>query len=284
MKPMYYKKHQKQQWHCIVASVALVSIHAFYSLSAFAQDSGATIDGAKYEKCLMLAEAAPDRGINMALEWQLVNGGVPAKHCEAVGLFFAREYSEAAARLEGIAEDMRIGRGMPVRGDERATASAAMLADTYGQAANAWLLGGELVRAESAIIQALSIVPEHSTLERELRIDRARIAAADEDFTLALSELEAVWAVDRNRLDILILLASAARGIENYERAASALKTYMATYPDDPAGFLELGNLKDAEGDKPAARQAWLKVLALSETGSDADAARANLERIDVAK
>ncbi|WP_262693483.1 tetratricopeptide repeat protein [Kordiimonas aquimaris] len=232
----------------------------------------------------MLAEAAPDRGINMALEWQLVNGGVPAKHCEAVGLFFAREYSEAAARLEGIAEDMRIGRGMPVRGDERATASAAMLADTYGQAANAWLLGGELVRAESAIIQALSIVPEHSTLERELRIDRARIAAADEDFTLALSELEAVWAVDRNRLDILILLASAARGIENYERAASALKTYMATYPDDPAGFLELGNLKDAEGDKPAARQAWLKVLALSETGSDADAARANLERIDVAK
>mgnify|MGYP001362120506 CR=1 FL=1 len=281
---MYNKKQRIQQRRLVAACVAAALLGPMSLPAVTAQSSNLQADAEKYNACLALAENAPDRGINMALEWQLADGGVPARHCEAVGLFFAREYSEAAVRLEGIAEDMRIGRGMPVRGDERATANASMLADTYGQAANAWLLGGELVRAESAIVQALSLVPEHSALERDLRVDRSRIAAADEDFTLALSELEAVWAVDRQRFDILILLASAARGIENYSRAQSALKTYMATYPDDPAAFLELGNLHDAQGDKAAARQAWLKTLALEETGPNADAARANLERIDVAK
>lgn len=284
MKPMYYKKHQTQQQQRFAALALCIIVLLFLPSAVTAQTDALEEEGKKYDQCIALAESAPDRGINMALEWQLNAGGVPARHCEAVGLFFAREYSESAARLEAIAEDMRIGRGMPVRGDERATANARMLADTYGQAANAWLLGNELERAESAIVQALSIVPEHSRLEHDLRIDRARIAAADEDFTLALSELEAVWGVDRTRLDILILLASAARGIENFERAETALKTYMATYPEDPAAFLELGNLRDALGDKPAARKAWLKVLSLQDQGPSAEAARANLERIDVVK
>lgn len=238
----------------------------------------------RYSDCIALAEKAPDKGINNALEWQLMGGGVPARHCEAVGLFHGREYAEAAARLEGIAEDMRIGRGMPVRGDRRSTANAAMLADTYGQAANAWLLAGEIVRAEAAIEQALALVPEKTALEQALRLDRAHIAAADEDFTLALSELEAVLAADPGRVDILLFIASAARGIENFVRANEALKAYMAIYPDAPAALLELGNLRDAEGDKAAARKAWLKLLSVEGAGPNADAARANLERIDVAK
>lgn len=249
-----------------------------------AQDTLDTPDNERYNRCISLAQRAPDQGINAALEWQLLGGGVPARHCEALALFFDKEYSEAAARLEAIAEDMRIGRGMPVHDDKRATANATMLADTYGQAANAWLLGGEIVRAESAINQALALVPENSTLELDLRVDKARIAAAEEDFTLALSELEAVWAVDRRRIDIMLLLASAARGIENYTRAQSALTAYMNAFPGDPSAFLELGNLRDAQGDSDGARKAWLKVLAITETGPDAEAARTNLERIDVAK
>lgn len=238
----------------------------------------------RYSDCLTLAEKSPDRGINAALEWQLEGGGVPARHCEALGLFFTHEYGEAAVRLERIAEDMRIGRDMPIRGNERLTASAAMLANTYGQAANAWLLADEIVRADAAIQQALALVPQNSTLEQELKIDMARIAAADEDYALAFSELEQVLARNRSRVDVLLLLASAARGTKNYDRADSALATYMAVYPQDPAAHLELGNLRDAEGKIVAARQAWLKVLSLTETGPSAEAARANLERLDVRK
>jgi len=238
----------------------------------------------RYSLCSDLAEKAPDKGINNALVWQLDGGGVPARHCEALGLFYSGEYSEAAVRLEGIAEDMRIGRGMPVRGDERATATASMLADTYGQAANAWLLGGEIVRAEASIGQALALVPVGTLLERSLRVTRARIAAAEEDFTLALSELEAVLRVNPRRTDLLLFVAAAARATENYTKAAAALDRYTAAYPDNPSAYLERGNLMDAMGDEAAARKAWLKVLSLEQVGPDADAARANIQRVDVKK
>lgn len=238
----------------------------------------------RYSICLGLAEKAPDRGINNALAWLLDGGGVPARHCEALGLFYAGEYSEAAVRLEGIAEDMRIGRGMPVHGDERATATASMLADTYGQAANAWLLGGEIVRAEATIGQALGLVPSGTMLERSLRVVRARIAAAEEDFALALSELEAVLTVNPRRTDLLLFVAAAARATGDFAKAKRSLDRYIQQYPDDPPAFLELGNLRDALGDAGAARRAWLKVLMLTQIGPDADAARANIERVDVVK
>lgn len=238
----------------------------------------------RYSVCLDLVEKAPDKGINEALVWQLEGGGVPARHCEALGLFYAGEYSEAAVRLEGIAEDMRIGRGMPVRGDKRATATASMLADTYGQAAKAWLLDGEVVRAEASIGQALALVPRHSTLERSLKVIRARIAAAEEDFDLALSELEAVLRVEPRRTELLLFIAAAARGTEDYVKAQRSLDSYLAQHPDNPSAFLELGNLKDAMGDLDAARQAWLKVLSLEETGPNAEAALTNIERVDVQK
>lgn len=239
-------------------------------------------DEDRYEACIRTAERAPDRGINRALEWQLAGGGVPARHCEAIGLFFAGEFSEAAVRLENIAEDMRIGRGMPVRGDERTTASAGMLADTYRQAANAWLRGEEYERAEAAIGQALALVPENTSLEHSIREDRAYIAAAEGDYALALEELDFVYRSNRGRTDLLLFIASAARSLENLARADQALGEYLAEFPDDPAAHLELGNLRDAQGNQSEARQAWLKVLTLSERGPDADAARANLERIDV--
>lgn len=238
----------------------------------------------RYGVCLDLVEKAPDKGINNALVWQLEGGGVPARHCEALGLFYAGEYSEAAIRLEGIAEDMRIGRGMPVRGDERATATANMLADTYGQAAQAWLLGGEIVRAEASIGQAMALVVVNSTLERSLKVVRARIAAAEEDFDLALSELESVLRVEPRRTDLLLFVAAAARGSGDYAKAEQSLEAYVKQFPNDPSAFLEFGNLKDAMGDAGAARKAWLRVLTLQEIGPDADAARANIERIDVVK
>jgi tetratricopeptide (TPR) repeat protein len=173
---------------------------------------------------------------------------------------------------------------MPVRGDERATATAAMLADTYGQAAKAWLLAGEVVRAEASIGQALALVPVYSTLERSLKVIRARIAAAEEDFDLALSELEAVLRAEPRRTDLLLFVAAAARGTEDYPKAERSLEAYIKQYPDDPAAFLELGNLKDAMGDAAAARAAWLKVLLLEDVGPNAEAARVNIERVDVSK
>jgi len=278
------KANHNQASRAFATLVVLAGLASANAGSVLAGQPAESAQEDRYGICLDLVEKAPDKGINNALIWQLEGGGVPARHCEALGLFYAGEYSEAAVRLEGIAEDMRIGRGMPVRGDERATATAAMLADTYGQAAKAWLLAGEVVRAEASIGQALALVPIHTALQRSLKVTRARIAAAEEDFDLALSELDAVLRVEPHRTDLLLFIAAAARGTEDYSKAERSLEAYIKQVPDDPSAFLELGNLKDAVGDAAAARAAWLKVLTLEELGPNAEAARANIERTDVSK
>lgn len=236
----------------------------------------------RYRACVDMIDRSADSAINLALEWQAAGGGIPARHCEALGLFHLHEYTESAARLMRIAEDMRVGKGMPVRGDKRMVANGALIADMYGQAANAWLLADEIVRAEDAIELALAVVPSGSAQQRELLIDRARIAAADQDYEFALQDLEAVLQADEDRDDILLLVASAARGIGKFDRAEAALAKYRQVYPADLAALLELGNLRFAQGRTDEARKAWLDLLLQTEDGPDADMARANLQKLDV--
>ncbi len=247
-----------------------------------APSSAQTGDEERYGACVTLAERVPDKAINIALAWQAEEGGVPARHCEALALFHLKEYAEAAARMMKLADDMRVGREMPVRGGRRLVANAGLLADMYGQAANAWLLADEIVRAEDAVEVALALIPHDSPQGRELMVDRARIAAADQDYELALQDLETVLQLDSNRTDILVLIASAARGVGKYERADEALTAYFKSYPDSAAGLLELGNLRHAEGKPDEARAAWLKLLLAYQDGPEAEAARANLEKLDL--
>ena len=241
-------------------------------------------DESRYRACMDTAERAPDQAINKALIWQNEQGGIPARHCEALGLFYMQEYAEAAARLEKIARDMRTGRDMPLRFGKRTVATAPMLADMYSQAANAWLMADEIVMAEAAIDIALSLTVNGGPQELELLVDRARIAAADEDFILALDDLERVQQQDPGRKNILVLIAASARGVGDYSKAEFALKEYLTLFPDRPDGYLERGNLFDAQGLTEEARENWRKVLNLIEAGPSADAARANLERIDLLK
>lgn len=236
----------------------------------------------RYTACLEKAQHAPDRAINEALVW-LSEGDndMRARHCEAVGLFYLGEYGEAAIRLQNLAADIEAGKGLPAKESGRAEPEPTMIADIYAQSANAWLLAGELVRAETTIESALALTRPASSLELELRFDRARIVAGSGDYKMALEDLSYILKYDSGRKDILVFVASAARSIKQYDRAKEAIEAYLEVYPRDPAGYLEQANLHDAMGNRGIARKNWLKVLQLEETGINADAARANLERID---
>ena len=260
----------------LTSNIAICAGMLFFAVDAVNAQSK---EEDRYTFCMDLAEKSPDKAINEALIWQNELGGVPARHCEAYGLFAAGEYREAAARMEAIAEDMRIGRDMPVRAGKRMVATAPMLADMYGQAATAWLLASEITKAEAAIDIALSLAINGSTQEADLFVERARIAAADDDYGLAFEDLKRVYKNDPQRKNLLVLIAAAARGIGNFVEAIRAVEEYIDIYPSETNGYLEYGNLMDAMGKQGDARKHWLTVLELSETGPDAEAARANLER-----
>lgn len=236
----------------------------------------------RYRQCLTMAEGAPDKAINLALDWLANGGGVPARHCEAVALARGGEYGESAIRLEHLIEDMRIGRDMPVVQGVRLTATPDMLADIYSQAANSWLLAGEVGRAYEAIDAALSLAVNGSSQEAALRLDRARIAAADEDFETALQDLGRVIILDPGRQDILIFKASAERALGLFTDAALSLKDFLTVYPNDPAGWLEQGHLDDSRGRRDDALKAYGKAVALDPRGRVGEAARANIERLSV--
>jgi len=261
-----------------------ISFCAAVTFLSFSLSAEKDRDELRYSLCLDLAERAPDKAINNALIWQNEGGGVPARHCEAIGLSHLKEHAEAAIRLEKIAEDMRVGKDMPVRLGKRLVATSPMLADMYGQAANAWLLAGAIGKAEAAIDLAMSLTATGTSQELDLLLDRARIAAADEDYGSALTDLEYIKSRDVGRTDILVLIAASARGVKDYPKATKALDAYQSVFMDSPSGHLERGNLFDAMGQSVAARQSWLRVLQLVDTGPNADAARLNIERIDVRK
>ena len=268
--------------HIVLLFCRIVICVAWFSTIVGAQDSAFESDEIRYAKCLDMTVKTPDNAINEALIWKGEGGGVPARHCEALGLFYLGEFEEAAVRLERLIDDMRVGRDMPVRLGKRLVANAFLLAEIYGQAANAWLVAGEIVRAEEAIDNALSLAVDSSQQERQFLIDRARIAAADDNFIQAYNDLKTVTKAEPGRIDILLLFASAARGTENFLEAEKSLKLYEKVYPDDPSARLEFGNLMHAQGKLDMARQAWLEVLLLTEQGPNADAARSNLQALDL--
>ncbi len=262
----------------VITSFICAAILSVTSSAVYAQEA----EEKRYDRCLEMADRTPDKAINMALVWQGEGGGVPARHCEAVGLFGHGEFAEAGIRLERIAEDMRIGKDMPIRRGQRITATAEMLADMYGQAANAWLFADETVNAEAAINTALSLATENSLQYANLLLDKAQIFAADGSFSEALGLIEQVIIIDGERKDILIFAASSARASDNYIKAQQYLDEYQKLFPEASIGYLERGNLEDAMGQFELARKSWLKVIELDPEGIDAEAARANLERLDL--
>ena len=96
----------RDKLHIIVIATLSILVHP----GAFAQEP---TEISRYEDCMGLAIDKPAEALNIALLWQENAGGAPARHCEAISLFNLAEYGEAGARFELIAEDIRVGRGMP---------------------------------------------------------------------------------------------------------------------------------------------------------------------------
>jgi tetratricopeptide (TPR) repeat protein len=222
-------------------------------------------DAATYDKCLALARKDPAEGFETGSSWRDHGGGLPAQHCVAVALIGLKEYVEAAHRLEKIAAEM-------VR------ESDALRADVLSQAAEAWSEAGQPANAESALTEALKLAPRNANY----LVNRAVTYAQRQNYHAAVDDLNKALADGGPRADALAYRASAWRYLGDLKQARLDAEKAVQSDPTFVAAWLELGNIKRLSGDTAGARRGWLKVIELAPDSAAADAARDNIETLDV--
>jgi tetratricopeptide (TPR) repeat protein len=219
---------------------------------------------AAYRLCLDATRAYPDQGFELAGKWIGLGGGEPAKHCRAVALIGLKEYAEAGASLEDIASTSK----------QPARTRAGMLA----QAGRAWLLGEDLSRALAALNAAVRLVPG----DPALLTDRAEVLVDGGQYWEAIDDLNAVLDRAPRNADALTFRASAYRMVDAPDLAFDDAERALGINPRHLGALLERGILHRAASRTDDARRDWLRILELAPQSAEADAARANLEKMDV--
>jgi tetratricopeptide (TPR) repeat protein len=224
-----------------------------------------TLDPAKtYRLCLDTARTFAEQGYEFAGKWLGLGGGEPARHCQAVAMLGLGQYTEAANRLVEIAQSSK----------QNNVVRAGLLA----QAAQAWLLSEDATRAYATQSAALELVPGDATL----LIDRATILAAAKNYWEAIDDLNAVLAKAPDHVEALAFRASAYRMVAADDLALEDAERAVSLDPNHLSGLLERGILYRLKGRDDEARRDWLRILQLAPQSDAAQAARANIERLDV--
>ncbi len=240
------------------------AIALIIALHAPPAGAGEADDAKRYADCMELARRAPKHALGEAEQWLNVGGGDGAEHCAGVALMGMGKHKLAAERLEALAN--------------RSRSDPALKARILGQAAQAWLVFGDAKRADAALASAIEMSPD----DPELRIDRAQALAAAKNYEEALRELNGALRLSPFHGDALVFKATALRFMDRLDEAKITVEMALDFHPSHPEGLLERGILKRIAGDSEGARKDWMWILRLEPDGAAADAARANLERLDV--
>lgn len=217
----------------------------------------------RYEACLAQTRSAPQAAFEAASEWERDGGGGPAQHCQAVALVALKQYGEAAMQLQGLANTM-------------SSAPAAVRADLFDQAANAWILAGQPQKAIAALDSALKLEADNA----RLFVDRARAAAMNKDWASAIRDLSTALSLDPEREEAYVFRASALRQSGQPKRALEDIDTALALNGRDPDALLERGAIRLALGDRAAAQQAWQRATEVAPDSPAAKAAQKNLQSL----
>jgi tetratricopeptide (TPR) repeat protein len=218
----------------------------------------------QYRDCIKLAQLKPEDGFESAIAWRDLGGGEPARHCVAVALISLGKYEEAATRLDALAKDSSAGPGVV----------AGMLA----QAGQAWMMADNLEYAWRDQSRALELVPNNP----QLWVDRAMALGLAGQYWEAIDDLNKALDLQPGYAEALIYRASAWRLLESYELAMTDIENVLGQDPQNVQALFERGKLYRIAGEDDLARRDWLNVIELSNGTPVADAAKANIEKMDV--
>jgi tetratricopeptide (TPR) repeat protein len=227
--------------------------------------TGISPEEARYERCLSMAVKTPGDAFEEALAWQAQGGAEAARHCAAVALLYNNQPEAAAVRLEQLAQDMRLQ--PPGR-----------RAEVLAQAGRAWLDGRNASRAAAAYTVALELAPENP----EIWIDRAEAYASVANYWEAIDDLNRAVELDRRRVDAYTFRAAAYRLVNEYGLAMEDATKAVELNPKLADAWLERAILNRLRKDVPAARRDFLQVLILDPDGPAGEAARANIESMEL--
>jgi tetratricopeptide (TPR) repeat protein len=246
--------------------VFLLAIFAALPSRAQAPSQSYGSDGAKqYRACVALLKSKPEEAFESAMSWRDSGGGPPATHCLALALVELKQYSEAATRLERLAEEV-------------SRANSPLTPDLLGQAGNAWLLAEQPARAEQVLTAALDRRPDSV----DILIDRARARAAQNQWKTARLDLDLALQLEPDRGDAYALRAAAFRRLGDPAQALEDAETALSLDPDDAAALFERGMARRSTGDLRGARADWIKVRLLEPNSLLSEAAGSALEELDV--
>ena len=227
---------------------------------------GQEIDHAEqYAACMQLTQIDPEDAFEAALAWESKGGGDAARHCGNVALVGLGQYEKAAQRLEALAQTM-------------ADSPNHLRADVLAQAAQAWLLQGDVERSYKVLSAALKLDPDNV----ELLIDRSVALAAASSYWDAIDDLNRAEDLAPEREDILVFRATAYRYLDANELALADVNRALKLHPEHAEALLERGILRRLSGDRQGARTDWLTAANVAEGTPTGDAAQQNLEKLDV--
>lgn len=248
-----------------LALAASLCALAIAPVAAQTEPRARVLDEITYQECLALVRRAPEDGFAQAQVWAATGGGVAADHCGALALIELGHYADAADRLEKLLPDAE--RQVP-------HLTVAIL----DQAANAWLLADQPLRARQLMDIAVKAAPD----QPDILIDRAIVLATLGEFGPARADLDRALSIDPTREEAYALRASARRQMKDMAGALEDAETALAINHRLPEALLERGILRLNAGDKRGARADLIQVRLIAPDGPAAIAAGRYIEEMDV--
>jgi tetratricopeptide (TPR) repeat protein len=245
--------------------IAAAFLVPFAPFAAQAADMVAVGD---YDTCVAKVSEDAEKALAYARDWKPHAGAdkVAALHCEALALSALGRDAEAAATFSQVALNM-----------ENAPKEAR--AEAFAQAADAWVIAGDLEHARVAVDQALALDPDAGYL-----LARANIRALSKDWEGVRVDAGEVLAELPTSVEALTLRAAALRNLGYPKAALADAERAAAIAPHNLEALLERGRMRAANGNVAGARADWEDVIRFAkamgrENDPSAEAARAYLDK-----
>jgi tetratricopeptide (TPR) repeat protein len=221
---------------------ALLSIYPLLTVATAAADSGVAANE-RYQQCVGMTKTDPQGAYYQALAWHSQGGGSGAEHCGALALAQLGRYTEAAPKLDALAQQTGV--------------ESSQRAQIYDQAGNSWLLAEDARRAETSFTNALTFAAN----DVDIHADRARARAMLKEWNGADADLSAALAHDADRTDLLVLRASARHAAGHKQEARADIDKALSIFPGYGDALVERGAMKFEDGDEKGAHADWQQVV-----------------------